>query len=194
MTSKVSGLSEKQMTEAVDRNRSRRMPGTRSGHNQWRTRTVYFGEIGFTVAVAVVLMARSSLPSLDLVALFGGGYVAWTMAEYIGHRFVLHNLVPTEHSRHHAAPNDPVIYIFWQIWASFTLIYVIMGDAFLSGVLIAYAWYLFAHHAAHHCPETFPKALAKHHLFHHKLSTANFGVSTTLWDRVFGTMFKGTRS
>jgi sterol desaturase/sphingolipid hydroxylase (fatty acid hydroxylase superfamily) len=110
------------------------------------------------------------------------------LAEYATHRFVLHNLTPTEHLRHHAAPNEPVIHVFWQIWVALAIVYIVLGGAFLSGALVAYAWYLFAHYAAHHNPEMSPKALARHHLRHHKLSTTNFGVSTTLWDRVFGTI------
>jgi sterol desaturase/sphingolipid hydroxylase (fatty acid hydroxylase superfamily) len=136
----------------------------------------------------MVLLARSSLPARDLVALFACGYLAWTVAEYAVHRFVLHGLAPTEHLRHHAAPKEPVVHVFWQIWAALAVVYAILGGAFLSGVLVAYAWYLFAHYSAHHNPKPLAKTLAKHHLGHHRLATRNFGVSTTLWDRVFGTM------
>jgi sterol desaturase/sphingolipid hydroxylase (fatty acid hydroxylase superfamily) len=178
------------MTETVNRSRLGRMPDTKAEQHQRWSRAIYVGEIGISIALAMVLLAQSPLPTRDLVALFTGGYFAWTLAEYAVHRFVLHNLVPIEHLRHHAAPSKPIIHVFWQTWAALAIVYFIFGAAFLSGVLVAYAWYLFAHYSAHHNPETFPKALAKHHLDHHKLSTRNFGVSTTLWDQVFGTMLR----
>jgi sterol desaturase/sphingolipid hydroxylase (fatty acid hydroxylase superfamily) len=79
---------------------------------------------------------------------------------------------------------------FWQIWACFALIYLIAGGAFLAGGLFAYSWYLFVHHCAHHGPDMLPLLLLKHHRSHHQFATRNYGVSTTLWDHVFGTMFR----
>jgi sterol desaturase/sphingolipid hydroxylase (fatty acid hydroxylase superfamily) len=52
----------------------------------------------------------------------------------------------------------------------------------------AYTWYLFVHHCAHHGPDKLPLSLLKHHQSHHRFATRNYGVSTTLWDHVFGTM------
>ena len=176
------------MTETVNRSGSGRIPNTKSEQHLGQARVVYFGEIGISITLATVLLTRSSLRPRELIALSAVGCLTWTLAEYAGHRFVLHHLAPTEHLRHHAAPNEPVIHVFWQIWTALAVVYMAFGGAFLSGVLVAYAWYLFAHYAAHHGPKMFLKALAKHHLSHHKLSTTNFGVSTTLWDRLFGTM------
>jgi hypothetical protein len=62
------------------------------------------------------------------------------------------------------------------------------GGAFVAGALVAYAWYLFVHHCAHHGPDKLPLPLLKHHQSHHRFATRNYGVSTTLWDHVFGTM------
>jgi hypothetical protein len=79
------------------------------------------------------------------------------------HRFVLHGLAPIEHRLHHANPDDAVLTIFWQIWICFALVYSIAGGAFVAGVLVAYAWYLFVHHCAHHGPDKLPLPLLKHH-------------------------------
>jgi sterol desaturase/sphingolipid hydroxylase (fatty acid hydroxylase superfamily) len=103
---------------------------------------------------------------------------------------VLHGLVTTQHGLHHANPDEAVLNIFWQIWACFALIYLIAGGAFLAGGLFAYSWYLFVHHCAHHGPDTLPLPLLKHHRNHHQFAMRNYGVSTTLWDQVFGTMFR----
>jgi hypothetical protein len=36
---------------------------------------------------------------------------------------------------------------------------LISGGAFVAGVLVAYAWYLFVHHCAHHGPDKLPLPL-----------------------------------
>jgi hypothetical protein len=158
---------------------------------KWRQQAIYFGEIMFSFAVAVALIALSShLYAQYRVALFASGFVAWTLAEYAVHRFVLHKLAPKEHGLHHAHPDEAVTRIFWQIWICFGLVGLLADGAFLSGALIAYSWYLFAHYAAHQSPSILPKSMLKHHNIHHRLATQNFGVSTAFWDRIFGTMLK----
>lgn len=59
-----------------------------------------------------------------------------------------------------------------------------------AGIYLDYAWYLFVHHCAHHGPDKLPLPLLKHHQSHHRVATRNYGVSTTLWDHVFGTMLR----
>ena len=149
-----------------------------------------FGEMAVAIVLAVVLLAISTTGISEAAPLFAGGVVAWTVGEYVVHRFVLHNLAPTGHSLHHAHPNVPVVAVFWQIWISFALVYFIAGGDFLSGGLVAYAWYLFVHHCAHHSPGNVPASLLRHHSSHHRFANWNYGVSTTVWDRVFGTMLR----
>jgi len=117
------------------------------------TALIYFGEMLVASLVAVVLLAISPFRVSSNAALFAAGFVAWTLAEYVVHRFVLHGLVPTRHALHHANPDTAVITIFWQIWICFALVYFTAGGAFLAGALVAYAWYLFVHHCAHHGPD-----------------------------------------
>jgi sterol desaturase/sphingolipid hydroxylase (fatty acid hydroxylase superfamily) len=150
----------------------------------------YFGEMAVAIVLAIVLLAISTTGINDAVPLFAGGVVAWTLCEYVVHRFVLHDLIPTGHRLHHARPDVPVLAVFWQIWLSFALAYFVAGGDFLSGGLIAYAWYLFVHHCAHHRPGNVPTPLLKHHSSHHRFASRNYGVSTTIWDRVFGTLLR----
>ncbi len=152
------------------------------------TAIIYFGEILVASLLAIVLLAVSRLRMGSDAVLFAGGVVAWTLAEYVVHRFVLHGFAPTEHRLHHANPDDPVLTIFWQIWICFPLVYLIIGGAFVAGSLVAYAWCLFVHHCAHHGPDKLPSRLLKHHQSHHRVATRNFGVSTMLRDRVFAMM------
>jgi sterol desaturase/sphingolipid hydroxylase (fatty acid hydroxylase superfamily) len=154
------------------------------------TAIVYFGEMLAASLVAVVLLEISPLSISSDALLFGAGMVAWSLAEYIVHRFVLHGFSATEHRRHHANPYGPVLTIFWQIWVCFALAYLFAGEAFVAGVLVAYAWYLFVHYQAHHGPDSLPSALLKHHQNHHQFASRNYGVSTTFWDHVFGTMLR----
>ena len=154
------------------------------------TAIVYFGEMLVASLLAIVLLAISQLRMSSDALLFAGGVVGWTLAEYIVHRFVLHGFAPTEHRLHHANPDGAVLTIFWQIWICFALVYLIVGGAFVAGALVAYTWYLFVHHCAHHGPASLPLSLLEHHQSHHRFASGNYGVSTTLWDRIFGTMLR----
>src|ERR1017187_10855904 len=135
------------------------------------TAIVYFGEMLVASLLAIVLLAISQLSMRSEAALFAGGVVALTFAEYLVHRFVLHGFAPTEHRLHHANPDGAVLTIFWQIWICFALIYLIAGGSFVAGALVAYAWYLFVHLCAHHDPDKLPLLLLKHHQSHHKFTT-----------------------
>jgi len=152
------------------------------------TAIIYFGEMLVASLLAIVLLAISQLRMSSDAVLFVGGVVALTLAEYAVHRFVLHGFAPIAHRLHHSNPDGAVLTIFWQIWICFALVYLIAGGAFVAGALVAYAWYLFVHHCAHHGPDKLPLPLLMHHQSHHRFATRNFGISTTLWDRVFGTM------
>jgi hypothetical protein len=151
---------------------------------------VYFGEMLVASLLAVLLLVISPFRMSTDAALFVGGAVGWTLAEYLVHRFVLHGLAPTQHGLHHANPDGAVLTIFWQIWACFAMAYLIAGGAFVAGTLIAYAWYLFVHHSSHHGPDRLSFHLLEHHQSHHRFATRNYGVSTIFWDHVFGTMLR----
>jgi sterol desaturase/sphingolipid hydroxylase (fatty acid hydroxylase superfamily) len=154
------------------------------------TVAIYFGEIIFATAVAIALLATSTAKSSIIIGLFCSGLVGFTLAEYIGHRFVLHAIAPVQHRIHHARPQEAIDKIFWQIWLSFGVLYLTTGGVVLAGALVAYAWYLLVHYCAHHNPAILPASLLKHHLDHHKFASRNYGVTTRLWDRVFGTMLR----
>jgi len=154
------------------------------------TVVIYFGEVAFAIALATVLLASSPLEFSIAIFLFCCGLVAWTFAEYVTHRFVLHAIAPAQHGIHHARPQDAIDKVFWQIWLAFAVVYLATGGAVLAGTLIAYAWYLSVHYCAHHNPAILPARLLKHHLDHHRFANRNYGVTTKIWDHVFGTMFR----
>lgn len=154
------------------------------------TVAIYFGELIFTTAVAIALLVSSPLKSSPTAILICCGVVAWTLVEYITHRFVLHAIAPVQHGIHHARPREAIDKIFWQIWLAFIGLYFVAGGAILAGVLVAYAWYLIVHYCAHHNPAILPVSVLKHHCDHHKFANRNYGVTTKVWDRVFGTMLR----
>lgn len=141
---------------------------------------------------------------------FLGGMLFWTFFEYIMHRFVFHMVAESEraqkivyvmHGNHHHFPRDkerlfmpPVPSI---ILASlvFSIMYLLIGKfvfMFFPGFILGYLMYGTMHYAIHawNPPFKWMKPLWRnHHLHHYKNEHRGYGVSTTIWDRVFGTMF-----
>lgn len=141
---------------------------------------------------------------------FLGGMLFWTFFEYIAHRFVFHlisenkrmqKFAYTLHGNHHHYPRDkqrlfmppvPSILISSTI---FGLIYLVSGSnafMFFPGFVLGYLMYGTMHYAIHawNPPFKWMKPLWRnHHLHHYKNEHNGFGVSSTIWDHVFGTMF-----
>jgi|SRR5579862_7151703 len=72
-----------------------------------------------------MLLDASNLELPTVALFFSFGVVAWTFAEYLTHRFVLHAIAPSEHRAHHAYPQDYIDKSLWQIWLAFALVYLI---------------------------------------------------------------------
>jgi hypothetical protein len=58
------------------------------------TVAIYFGELFFATTLAIVLLVISTSRPSIVIVLFCAGLPAWTLAEYITHRFVLHAVAP----------------------------------------------------------------------------------------------------
>ena len=57
-------------------------------------------------------------------------------------------------------------------------------------MLVGYLVYVFVHHASHHlriAPGHILYRARMRHLAHHHRDDSNYGVTTGLWDRAFGT-------
>jgi len=141
---------------------------------------------------------------------FLGGMLFWTFFEYIMHRFVFHMVAESEraqkfiyilHGNHHHFPRDkerlfmPPVPSLIIASVILSLFYLIMGTnvfMFFPGFILGYLLYGTMHYAIHawNPPVRWMKPLWRnHHLHHYKDDHKGFGVSTTIWDRVFGTMF-----
>ena len=154
---------------------------------------------------------QAGAPVWGAVAASLGGWLLWTLIEYSLHRTVFH-WTPTAswgprfhflvHGVHHQWVQDrfrlvmpPAVSLF--LGGVFALAFrgllgPVWGWASFSGFLFGYMVYDVTHYATHHLKirNRWFLALKKHHLLHHhspRHKDRKFGVSTTLWDRVFGT-------
>jgi sterol desaturase/sphingolipid hydroxylase (fatty acid hydroxylase superfamily) len=137
----------------------------------------------------------------DWMLAFGAGLCCWTLLEYALHRYVLHHAPPFRrmHALHHASP---AALIGTPSWLSVSLIgglvfvpllhelQVDVASGATAGLMLGYLWYVGVHHAAHHRrarPGSYLyRAKQRHALHHHSPRACNFGVTTALWDIVFG--------
>lgn len=142
--------------------------------------------------------------ALTLVA-FLLGAVTWTLLEYLLHRYAFHGAVPkwpgaSEHRRHHAR----VDYFapWWQkaiaavavtalLWSLLSQVAGMRpGFFFTLGFVLMYLLYEVLHRRAHtHPPRgSYGRWLRKNHFAHHFINPRMAqGVTTPVWDVVFGT-------
>ncbi len=139
--------------------------------------------------------------TVPLTALaFLAGWFAWTLAEYLLHRFAMHALrgrgiASREHLRHHSTRDS--ILEYWALsWTGVFLVAIglVAGlglpVAFGVGYVFGYGFYDLHHYRAHRKPiaNRYERWLRKHHFHHHfGHPLANHGVTLPLWDHVFGT-------
>ena len=147
---------------------------------------------------------------LKTTFLFFIGIFFWTFTEYFLHRFIFHHKPKTEnggkinyliHGNHHEYPRDkerlfmppvPSLIIASCFFIVFYFLMNINAIAFFPGFMFGYLLYGSMHYAIHawNPPFKWMKPLWRnHHLHHYKHDDLGFGVSSTLWDHVFGTMY-----
>jgi 4-hydroxysphinganine ceramide fatty acyl 2-hydroxylase len=140
--------------------------------------------------------------------LFCAGILSWTLFEYLMHRFLFHliadssmgrRIVYVMHGVHHEYPRDkerlfmpPIPSLVLAVVIFFTM-YVVAGRyafSFFPGFLLGYLLYGSMHYAIHafHPPRMLKALWRNHHLHHYKTPDKGFGVSTVLWDIIFGTV------
>ncbi|KAI6218084.1 Fatty acid 2-hydroxylase [Aphelenchoides besseyi] len=144
------------------------------------------------------------------------GALAWTLLEYTLHRTVFHwkpdcksyNQITLHfllHGLHHKTPMDgdrlvfppvPALLIIGFFYAIYkTLLPDPLFCCFASGKLFGYICYDLSHYYLHHgSPEPHSNMHYRkvyHHNHHFKDHDQGFGISTVLWDHVFGTVGSG---
>ncbi len=168
----------------------------------------------FWSPVVVYLLWRAlavhEMPLDQVAAMVLPGLIVWTLMEYLVHRFAFHfpakssfgkRLVYLYHGVHHEVPDDKgrlvmpplgaviIMAILWVLFAS--LIPAPWHEPFFAFFIVGYIIYDYIHYATHHLRirHTLLKSLTRHHLQHHFTSEkSKFGISSPLWDWVFGTL------
>jgi len=155
-----------------------------------------------------------SLSGGTIVLSLLAGMFVWTLAEYLLHRFVFHYMPGSEwgqrlhflmHGIHHDYPQDatrlvmppvvsvPLAILFYGLFTA--VLPSVLVAPFFAGFLLGYVCYDEIHYATHHAPMKGRVGLwlKHHHVRHHYLDPdRGYGVSSPLWDYVFGTMFRAS--
>ena len=150
-------------------------------------------------------MTDLPLDSLTTTVSAMAGAVTWTLIEYCVHRWLGHearfrpNFFSYEHTRHHSEGN-----YFSPLWKKILVAVLVLsllgvpayylldwyGLIYISGLVAAYLTYEYFHYAHHVHPGAtrYGRRMRRHHFYHHFSNPrANHGVTSTLWDHVFGT-------
>jgi len=159
-----------------------------------------FGIYATAIAISTIALSkfspRAQWPSLAALVLLGAA--AWTLIEYAVHRFVLHGLEPFQswHMEHHERPTalmgTPTL-LSTSLIASLIFLPALLAvgfwraSALTLGMTAGYLAYALVHHATHHWRSRGPWMTRRKrwHARHHHLA-ACYGVSSSFWDRVFG--------
>jgi 4-hydroxysphinganine ceramide fatty acyl 2-hydroxylase len=166
---------------------------------------IYLPVIGFMLDLAVRQRAQPIGAVLGLCLL---GLLIWTLVEYTMHRWVFH-YQPTSrwgkqfhfllHGVHHDYPKDatrlvmpPVVSIPLALFfcGCFFVVFGRVAPAAFAGFLVGYLFYDMVHYATHHfsMKRGMWLFLKKYHMRHHYDDDhSGYGVSSPLWDYVFGT-------
>jgi sterol desaturase/sphingolipid hydroxylase (fatty acid hydroxylase superfamily) len=169
------------------------------------------------VALCLWSGVSARLPGESWAPVWGGylaGLFVWTLSEYILHRFLFH-FEPTGprlkwvwyliHGVHHEQPQcktrlvmPPILSIPMAL-AFYVFFHLVVGTLIgaprwtaplFAGFVTGYIVYDMTHYATHHLAMSwgFLKFLKRYHLLHHyKTPDDRFGISSPLWDHVFGT-------
>lgn len=137
------------------------------------------------------------------------GIFFWTFLEYAIHRFILHNglMFSGDHEAHHASPKAMIatptwltflIMVFGIYIPAILLLHPAIGLVFGFGVTFGYLVYSFAHYSLHQWnvrDNGFFYRWKRLHALHHFVGPhGNFGVTSSFWDHVFGTVVSSKRA
>ncbi len=156
-------------------------------------------------------LQRDGLTASVTVGCVLGGILTWTLVEYVLHRWLFH-LPPMKnpalreiqymmHGYHHDFPDDPGRLVAppilsWPLALVVGLLHwVALGELWtlvFAGTLIGYLAYDWMHYYTHHAvPKTrMGRFMRRFHLEHHyRTAHSQFGLSSPLWDLVFGSFW-----
>ncbi|XP_027330496.1 dihydroceramide fatty acyl 2-hydroxylase FAH1-like isoform X1 [Abrus precatorius] len=172
----------------------------------WAIPTIWLPVVCWSIYNSI-RMGLSCPPVALLVVL---GIFIWTLLEYTLHRFLFHIKTKTYwgntmhyllHGCHHKHPMDGLRLVFppaataillMPFWNLVKLLSTpSTAPALFGGGLLGYVMYDCTHYYLHHGqPKTeVPRHLKKYHLNHHfRIQDKGFGITSSLWDKIFGTL------
>jgi sterol desaturase/sphingolipid hydroxylase (fatty acid hydroxylase superfamily) len=145
-------------------------------------------------------------PRTAAIAYVATGILLWGFLEYLLHRFVLHGALDAprrEHAKHHVESKAEISTPLLVIPIGALLI-----DLFLSlflresaaalltcGIYAGYNYFAIVHHLLHHHADALSRvpwfgAQVRFHVAHHRHPGHHYGISSALWDRLFGTFLQ----
>jgi sterol desaturase/sphingolipid hydroxylase (fatty acid hydroxylase superfamily) len=160
-------------------------------------------DLAAALAFLVLGLNRFSGPWVVAGAVALVGFMSCGLLEYVVHRWVLHgppSLAKRGHAQHHAEPRALISTPLFVIMIGALAIWGLLGlvlPAGLAALLVfglyaGYNYFALMHHWQHHRDvaaawvASWQRLERLYHL-HHARPVVNFGISTTIWDRVFGT-------
>src|SRR6266480_3845574 len=161
-------------------------------------RVRHFGDFITVPLATVIFLELAGIYRLYLVVM---GIAAWTLLEYLVHRFAFHRYSVGRrlHLLHHDHPNDPdaersslstplIAFPIGCLLIGTTG--VEDGSAIFAGLLLGYLAFIVVHYAVHRWPmepNSWLYSAKIRHLTHHRFENCNYGVTTSFWDIVFRT-------
>lgn len=156
-------------------------------------------------------LAFETLDLKEVLLMIAIGVVVWTFLEYTLHRFLFHLEIwmPDNsyfiafhyiiHGVHHAFPMDRHRLVFPPVLALviYYVLYYLIGliipethiHGLAAGAIASYMIYDLGHYYIHHeQPLKVVEYRKKYHMYHHYKDPDNgYGITTSFWDKVFGT-------
>jgi sterol desaturase/sphingolipid hydroxylase (fatty acid hydroxylase superfamily) len=160
----------------------------------------------FGAAAFLLFGIRTPMPVAFRIASIAAGFAAWGFLEYALHRWLGHgppSVGRRGHAMHHAHDTAPVaapVFVVmagaWAIWAALALP---LGNGVAAlvvcGIYSGYNHYALVHHVLHHHEALAARLglarMGDGHRLHHQRHDVNFGVTSSLWDRIFRTYEPG---
>ncbi|KAI8922696.1 hypothetical protein BC831DRAFT_404689 [Entophlyctis helioformis] len=178
------------------------------------TKTFWWGVPLFwsPIITYCIMTASRTIAVPQVAASFLGGIFAWTLIEYSLHRFLFHidDLLPSHpvaftahfllHGIHHYLPMDKMRLVMppalgftlaYPIWSAYVAYLPLgIGHAVSAGSMTGFVLYDLMHYYIHHGRPygAHLREMKSYHLDHHyKNPELGFGITSKLWDVLFGT-------
>ena len=177
----------------------------------WYTVAMIFIPFVATMSFLSMFTGENPLPLVQYLVAFPLGTLLWTITEYTIHRFAFHTMPNKDsavlitlhfmfHGIHHKCPLDryrlvmpPIVsltfaFCFYNIMTG--MFGYNLGCALVAGFALGYLYYDMFHYFCHHAKirNSYIQDMKSYHMAHHfQEPNAGFGVSSKLWDIVFGT-------